>query len=125
MKSIRDLLLLALLLAGLVLLAPAAIDAAAGLADRQGLTLNLQQQQQVQNQPQFIIIQPDQVQPHQAAPIIDQAAGDGGPVAAPAATPTANPAVIQANNEAMTGAAACGRRGCPGGRATATPGHGQ
>jgi hypothetical protein len=127
MKAIGSILLIIVLLLAILIMAPAALDAAAGLTDRQPLTLNVQQLQQLQQQiqPQVIIVQPEQPAPAN----LDQPPATAVPppvaINRPAATATPDPAVIQANTEAMAAPAACGRRGCPGQRATATPGYGR
>jgi hypothetical protein len=129
MKAIGGILLVIVLLLAILIMAPAALDAAAGLSDRQPLTLNVQQLQQLQQQiqPQVIIVQPEQPAPAVIDPTLAPAVNQPPPavINQPAATATPDPAVIQANSEAMAAPAACGRRGCPGQRATATPGYGR
>ena len=129
MKQLTNLLVLALLLLAIVALAPAAIDAAVNMGDRQPLTLNLQQQQQLQNQPQIIFVQPDQVQPdqpHQPPPATPTSQTTTHQVQQP--TPTSNPHQLTAERAAACQAARdAGRRMPPYCAATPAPagGHGR
>ena len=123
MKQLGSVLTVILLLLAIVALAPAAIDAAVNMGDRQPLTLNLQQQQQLQNQPQIIIVQPDQVQPVQVQPDQvqpDQVQPDQPPPPTP--TVTSNPVQLTAERAAACQAARdAGRRMPPYCAATPAP----
>ena len=117
MKQLTNLLVLALLLLAIVALAPAAIDAAVNMGDRQPLTLNLQQQQQLQNQPQIIFVQPDQVQPdqpHQPPPATPTSQTTTHQVQQPTPTVTSNPAQLTAERAAACQAARDAGRRMPG-----------
>lgn len=121
MKTMRDLLIVALLLAALLIVAPAALDAVATVSDRQGLTLNLQQQQQLQQQvqPQVIIVtgqegsDPGAVYEPPTAAATPETAVTNSPASnqQPTATATAHPLQLTAERAAACQAARdAGRR---------------
>jgi hypothetical protein len=118
MKQIKEVAILIVLALGAVLLLPQALDAATELLDRLPAG---QTQQQITVQVVMPTAVPAQIneslltavaQPETAVP------------ATPTAVATLAPQTIQQNETVLSTPQACGRRGCPGGRPTATPGRG-